>query len=77
VDDVRRLAAEVRQRFSSIDVLVNDAGARFDRRQVSKDGVELTFAINALGQLLLTALLLDLLLAAPTARIVMVASEAY
>ena len=74
---VRSLAAEVRPRFSRLDVLVNNAGAIFARRELTADGIEKTFAINHLAPFLLTNLLLDLLRSMPGGRIVTVASEAY
>lgn len=74
---VRQLAAEVQQRFSHLDVLINNAGAIFNTRRLSADGIEMTFALNHLGYFLLTHLLLDTLKASPDARIVNVASDAH
>lgn len=76
-DDVRRLAQEVQERYDSIDVLINNAGAFYQRRQESADGVEMTFALNHLAPFLLTNLLLDYLKAGGPARIVTVASMAH
>ncbi len=76
-EQVWKLAATVRQRYSHLDVLINNAGAKFDRYQESADGIEMTFATNHLGHFLLTALLLDSLLAAPCARIVAVSSGSH
>src|SRR5262245_17322620 len=59
--DVRRLAAEIVRRAPRIDVLVNNAGAVYAKRTLSKDGYELTFAVNHLAPFLLTQLLLDTL----------------
>jgi len=75
--EVRRLAEEVRSRYPRLDVLLNNAGGVFNPRQVTKDGLELTFALNHLGYFLLTNLLLDLLKASAPARIVNVSSEAH
>ena len=77
LNSVRALAAEIVRSHGRIDVLVNNAGARFDRFQQSVDGHELTFATNHLGHFLLTSLLLDRLLAAPSARIINVSSSAH
>jgi NAD(P)-dependent dehydrogenase (short-subunit alcohol dehydrogenase family) len=74
---VRQLATEMQRRFSRLDVLVNNAGALFARRQLSQDGVEMTFALNHLAYFLLTNQLLELLKASPSARIVNVSSEAH
>lgn len=75
--EVRRLAEEVRDRAGSLDVLINNAGARFDRYEETEDGIERTFATNHLGHFLLTALLLDLLLAAPAGRVLVTGSSAH
>ncbi len=74
---VRQLANDFRQRYHQLDVLVNNAGALFARRQVTADGYEMTFAFNHLAYFLLTHLLLDLLQASAPARIVNVASAAH
>jgi NAD(P)-dependent dehydrogenase (short-subunit alcohol dehydrogenase family) len=75
--EVRRLAAEVKQRAPRLDVLLNNAGAIHQSRKLSPDGIEMTFAVNHLGYFLLTELLLDLLKASAPSRIVIVASEAH
>jgi NAD(P)-dependent dehydrogenase (short-subunit alcohol dehydrogenase family) len=74
---VRQLASEIQHRFTRLDVLINNAGALFSQRQLSQDGIEMTFALNHLAYFLLTNLLLDPLKAADSARIVNVSSEAH
>lgn len=75
---VRGLAEEVKANCSSLDVLLNNAGGIFPRREVSADGLEMTFALDHLSYFLLTHLLLDTLKAAPgRARVVNVASDAH
>jgi NAD(P)-dependent dehydrogenase (short-subunit alcohol dehydrogenase family) len=74
---VRQLAGVIQQRFTHLDVLVNNAGALFDRRQLSQDGLEMTFALNHLAYFLLTNLLLDSLKAGDSARVINVSSEAH
>ncbi len=74
--EVRRLAAEFRRRHQRLDVLVNNAGAFFMRRQETVDGLEMTFALNHLSYFLLTNLLLKTLQASAPARVVNVSSAA-
>lgn len=74
---IRALAREVVANAPTLDVLLNNAGGMFSKRQVSVDGIEMTFAFNHLGYFLLTHLLLDALHAAPRARVVNVASDAH
>jgi retinol dehydrogenase 12 len=61
LEQVRRLALQFRQRYSRLDVLLNNAGAYYFKRQLNPDGYELTFATNYLSHFLLTMLLLDIL----------------
>jgi len=72
--DVRRLAREFKDKYSRLDVLVNNAGAIFTRRETTADGFERTWALNHLSYFLLTQELLGLLKASAPARIVNVAS---
>jgi NAD(P)-dependent dehydrogenase (short-subunit alcohol dehydrogenase family) len=75
--EVRRLAAEVLERYPRLDVLVNNAGLISGRRAESADGYELTFAVNHLAPFLLTNLLLDRIVASAPARIVTVSSRTH
>ena len=77
MDEVRRLAAEVLERYPRIDVLANNAGAMFTSRHVTPDGLERTFALNHLAPFLLTNLLLDRLRESAPARVVTTASDAH
>ena len=74
---VRQLAADFKARYERLDVLVNNAGAIFLRRQLSADGIEMTFAVNHLAYFLLTNLLLDTLKTSAPARVVNVASNSH
>ncbi len=75
LSQVRRLAGEVLQRLSRIDVLVNNAGGYWNTRHVTADGLERTFALNHLAPFLLTSLLLDRLKDSAPARVVTVSSN--
>src|SRR3954454_24985003 len=74
---VRRLAEDLLRTCKRIDVLVNNAGTVFERRTLTVDGIESTFAINHLGGFLLTALLRDRLVDSAPARVVFTSSEAH
>ena len=73
--EVRRLAGEVLQRLSRIDVLVNNVGGYWNTRHVTADGLERTFAVNHLAPFLLTSLLLARLKQSGPARVVTVSSN--
>jgi retinol dehydrogenase 12 len=74
---IRSAAAELRQRTDHIHVLLNNAGAVYLDKALSKDGLELTFATNHIGYFLFTQLLLDVVKASAPARIVSVSSDAH
>ena len=76
MDEVRRLGDDLAA-LPRVDVLINNAGAIFDRRAVTAEGLERTFALNHMGYFLLANRLLEKLKAAAPARIVNVASEAH
>jgi NAD(P)-dependent dehydrogenase (short-subunit alcohol dehydrogenase family) len=71
------LAEEILQRYPRVEVLINNAGAMFDRRQLSEDGIELTWAVNHLAPFLLTTLLVERLEASAPARVITTASGAH
>lgn len=71
--EVRALAATLLDRYPRIDVLANNAGGLMGARTVTEDGHELTFQVNHLAPFLLTALLLDRLIASQ-ARVINTAS---
>src|SRR5206468_7863271 len=74
--EIRRLAAELCERYPAIHVLVNNAGVINLRRSTTVDGIETVFAVNHLAYFLLTHLLVARLRASAPARIVNVASDA-
>lgn len=75
--EIRRLAERFTSRHGRLDVLVNNAGSLFAKRQVSRDGIEMTFALNHLCPFMLTLLLMPQLTASPSARVVNVSSSAH
>ncbi len=61
LDEVRELAAELRESCTQIDVLANNAGGIFSGPTPTSDGFEKTFQVNHLAPFLLTHLLIDIL----------------
>src|SRR5579864_3492870 len=75
--EMNRLADEVAAAEPRIDVLINNAGALFQQRGVTEDGLERTFALNHMAYFVLSNRLKDRLAAATPARIVNTASGAH
>lgn len=63
LESVRKLATNLRRDYKKIDVLINNAGGIFGKREVSHDGHEMTLQVNHLAPFLLTTLLMDVLIA--------------
>ena len=74
LSEMKRVAGEL-AREPRIDVLINNAGALFNKRQETADGLEMTFALNHMAYFVITNLLLGNLKSG--ARIVSVASNAH
>jgi NAD(P)-dependent dehydrogenase (short-subunit alcohol dehydrogenase family) len=79
LDQVRHLAADIGRDHDRLHALVSNAGIGTivpggEKRQESRQGYELRFAVNYLAGFLLTRLLQPLLVASAPARIVHVAS---
>jgi NAD(P)-dependent dehydrogenase (short-subunit alcohol dehydrogenase family) len=75
LSEMKRVAAEIADSEPRIDVLVNNAGALFNSRKLTEDGLETTFALNHMAYFVVTNLLRGRL--APGARIVSTASDAH
>jgi len=75
--DIQRLVTEFKSKYSQLHVLINNAGGAFMTRQLSVDGIEMTFALNHLAYFLVTNLLLDTIKASAPSRIINVSSDAH
>jgi len=73
----RDLAATIGATYDRLDVVVNNAGGIFSKRQVTVDGLEMTFALDHLAYFLLTNLLLPVLKESAPARVVNTSSGAH
>jgi retinol dehydrogenase 12 len=76
VRESRRAAREFRDRFGTLDVLLNNAGAIYGGYQETSEGIERTFALDHLGYFVITTELLELLRASH-GRVVSVSSGAH
>jgi NAD(P)-dependent dehydrogenase (short-subunit alcohol dehydrogenase family) len=72
--EVDALARRLRERGRAVDVLINNAGALFNPRQVTPEGLEKSFALLLLSPFRLTLGLHPLLVEAQHARVVNVVS---
>ena len=76
LESVRRAAQQLAASHSRLDLLLNNAGVMAPPRTLTRQGFELQFGVNHLGHFALTQLLLPLLLASPSPRVVQVTSGA-
>lgn len=77
LQEISEMSKELHNRFEVIDVLINNAGVLKSDLEHSKDGFELTFAVNHLAYFYLSGLLVDLVKKSSYARIINVASQAH
>jgi len=75
-DQIRQMARDISSRYDRLDVLINNAGIYQPERLLTREGVELTFAVNYLAPFLLTQLIFPILQKSAS-RIVTVASSAH
>jgi NAD(P)-dependent dehydrogenase (short-subunit alcohol dehydrogenase family) len=77
IAEMQRVVGEIAAVEPRVDVLINNAGALFSSRQVTTDGVEMTFATNHMSYFVVTLGLADRLRATPGARVVNTSSDAH
>ena len=77
MSETRRVGAAIAASEKRVDVLINNAGALFSRRQVTPEGLERTFALNHMAYFVLTESLRDKLIASAPARIISTSSTAH
>ena len=71
---VDRFANAFKERFMCLNVLINNAGAAFSKRQVTEAGYEKTIATNYLGMFRLTQNLLPMLRKTAPSRVINISS---
>jgi NAD(P)-dependent dehydrogenase (short-subunit alcohol dehydrogenase family) len=72
-----RVASQIAEQESRIDVLINNAGALFATRRLTDDGLEYTFALNHMAYFVMTQGLRERLVASSPARVVNTASASH
>jgi NAD(P)-dependent dehydrogenase (short-subunit alcohol dehydrogenase family) len=77
LDSINAAAGELRDKYDTIDLLINNAGVMWTPKSTTKDGFELQFGTNHLGHFAFTGLLLDRLLPVEGSRIVTVSSQGH
>jgi retinol dehydrogenase 12 len=75
--EMKRVAAQIADKETRIDVLINNAGALFATRRITEDGLECTFALNHIAYFVVTEGLRERLSASAPARIINTASAAH
>ena len=74
LENIEKLANFIKDKFSFIDVLINNAGIMAPPKTLSKQGFEIQFAVNHLAHMLLTLKLLPMLNEKMNSRVVTVTS---
>jgi len=74
---ITQAAKKISEKFGHLDALVNNAGVWLSERSLTKEGVEMQFAVNHIAPFLLSHLLFPLLLKAENGRIVNVNSDTH
>ena len=77
LSSVREFAANYKEKYSQLDLLINNAGIMFPPYSKTEEGFESQIGVNHLGHFLLTALLIDLMPDNSDARIVSLSSNAH
>jgi NAD(P)-dependent dehydrogenase (short-subunit alcohol dehydrogenase family) len=77
LESVRSFATSFKKDYMKLDVLLNNAGIMMSPYFQTKDGFEGQFGTNHLGHFALTALLMEMVLKTPGARVVNVSSGAH
>lgn len=77
IADAKAAAKEFAGKNDRLDILINNAGAWFDKYGLTPDGIEQTFALNHMGYFVLTNELLDMIRKTSGARVVSTSSGAH
>lgn len=74
MSSVRKFAAEYAEKYSRLDVLINNAGAVFNTRSITEEGFERTLALDFFGPVLMSHELMSILRKSAPSRIINISS---
>ena len=77
ISEINKLSEEIKNKYSQVDVLLNNAGGASKNKTLTSEGLEKTFATNQMNYFTLTTNLMDILSASEGSRVVNVASNAH
>ena len=70
MEEIRRFSSEYKEKYNRLDVLINNAGAVFSKRELTSEGFEKTLAVNYLAPFSLTQELLPILKSSSPSRVI-------
>ena len=74
---IREFAQKFLEKYNHLDILINNHGLMTNKKILTEDDLEMTFAVNHIGYFFLTKLLLNLIKKSAPSRIINVSSGAY
>jgi retinol dehydrogenase 13 len=77
LQDIKKVAEELSQLDTPIDVLIHNAGTYLTKREITGDGLEKVFVIQHLSSFIVNFILMDKLRSQAKARIILVNSEGH
>ena len=77
VSEIHKLSQEIQNKYSELNVLLNNAGGASKNKVITSEGLEKTFATNQMNYFTLTTNLMDMLSRSEGSRVVNVASNAH
>ncbi len=77
LSDIKRVADELANLETSIDLLIHNAGVYLTRRELTVDGLEKVFVVHYLSAFIINYWLIEKLKSQQRARIIMVGSEGH
>jgi len=77
IQDIHRVAEEIKELDTPIDVLIHNAGIYLTKRELTPEGLDKVFVVQYLSSFILNYILMDKLKSQGKARIILVNSEGH